>query len=95
MKAGSTRAEQNKQIRHDELRAKLSAGSHIADVIENANKLQELSTPLEPSDIQRLKTASEIKLKLINKYLPDVKQVELSTAEGATLPLFAVKVIHE
>jgi len=78
MNAGGSRAEENRAIRQEELRAKLSAGKHIEHVIENANKLQELTIPLEPAEVNRLKAASDIKLKLINKYLPDVKQIELS-----------------
>lgn len=77
MKSGVSRADENRAIRQEELRAKLSAGSHVQDVIDNSNKIQNLATTLEPNDIQRLKIASELKLKLINKYLPDVKQVEL------------------
>ena len=84
MQTGTTRAKENRAIRQEELRAKLSAGSHIQHVIDNANKLQELGTVLEPNDIQRLKIASELKLKLINKYLPDVKQVELDANIGLT-----------
>ena len=77
MKSGVSRAAENRAIRQDELRAKLSAGSHVNDVIDNANKIQDLTLILDSTDIARLKAASEIKLKLINKYLPDVKQVEL------------------
>ena len=76
MPVGVSRADENRAIRQEELRAKLSAGKHIEHVIDNANKIQDLSTPLEPADVNRLKMASDIKLKLINKYLPDLKAVE-------------------
>ena len=74
-----TRAQQNRKIRQDELRAKLSAGSHLDDVIDIAKQLSEPTT--ESKDVQRLKAAADIKLKLIDKYLPSMKLVE-STGEG-------------
>ena len=85
MESGVSRADTNRAIRQEELRAKLSAGGHIEHVIENVNKIQDLNNPLEPADVNRLKIASELKLKLINKYLPDVKQIELQAEHTGSL----------
>ena len=85
MTDGTTRANRNRAIRQEELRAKLSAGGHIQHVIENVNKIQDLSNPLEPADVQRLKIASELQLRLISKYLPDIKQVELQAEHTGSL----------
>lgn len=78
MKSGESRANQNKAIRQQELRDKLSAGGHLENVIEYSNKIADLTNDLELAEVNRLKTAAEIKLKLINKYLPDLKQVEMN-----------------
>jgi len=77
MESGVSRAEANKAIRQDALREQLANGKHVEHVIDMANKIADLDNALESSDIHRLKTASDIKLKLINKYLSDTKQVEL------------------
>ena len=77
MKSGVSRAEANKAIRQEALREKLANSGLVQHVLENSSKIQDLDNPLEPADVNRLKVASELQLKLINKYLPDVKQVEL------------------
>lgn len=76
--SGVSRADENRRIRQEELRAKLSAGSHLDDVIEFVTKIADLDDELDSANVHRLKTAAEIKLKLINKYLPDLKATEHS-----------------
>jgi len=78
---GISRANENKRIRQEALREQLSNGGHIQHVIENARKLEDLDNDLDALKIQRLRASSEIKLKLINKYLPDLKAVEISGDE--------------
>lgn len=46
--SGVTRANANRAIRQEELRAKLSAGKHLDHVIDNAEKIQDLTNELEP-----------------------------------------------
>ena len=79
MKSGVSRAEANRAIRQEELRAKLACGGHLQHAVDNINKIQDLAVVLESADINRLKIATEFQFKLINKYLPDVKQVEVET----------------
>lgn len=76
MKSGVSRAEANKAIRQEALREQLANGKHLEHVIEMSNKIANLDELLENNDLNRLKIASELKLKLINKYLPDLKQLE-------------------
>lgn len=71
--SGISRANENKRIRQEALREQLSVGGHIQHVIDNAKKLQDLDEELDSLKIQRLKAAADIKMKLINKYLPDLK----------------------
>jgi len=77
MAVGVSRADANKAIRVEALREQLANKGLVQHVLENASKIQDLSSTLEPADVNRLKVASELQLKLINKYLPDTKQVEL------------------
>jgi len=74
--SGRSRKDENKAIRQEALRESLAAGGHIQHVLDIAEKLSDLLQPLENSEITRLKSAADIKLKLINKYLPDAKHDE-------------------
>ena len=80
--SGQSRAAANKAIRQEALRQKLAAGGHIQRVVEIASQLQDLKTELEALEVTRLKHSADLQLKLVDKYLPSLKQVELSEAEG-------------
>lgn len=76
----------NRRIRQENLREQLSQGKHVEHVIEISEKLREPESPLEPADIQRLKASADIKLKLIDKYLPSLKQVDMSLSNDERDP---------
>lgn len=78
-KSGETRANANRRIRQEALREQLSQQKHVEHVIDISEKLIDLEEELDTLKIQRLKAGAELKLKLINKYLPDVRSVELSS----------------
>lgn len=83
-KSGQSRAEANKAIRQEALRQQLAGQGHIQYVVENINKIEALDptggneTALE---LNIIKTANEQRMKLVNKYLPDLKSTEI-TGEG-------------
>ena len=79
--SGVTRAQENKRIRQEALREQLSNGKHIEHVVDIANKLMDLDVSLEAGEVQRLKIAADLKVKLIDKYLPTEKPTIL-TGEG-------------
>ena len=83
----TTRANENRRIRQDALREQLSAKGLTQQVIESAEKLADLTKPLEAIDVQRLTSANTARLALVKKYLPDLKQtdIELSGPDGDTL----------
>jgi len=80
-----TRAQQNRAIRQEALRESLAAGGHLEHVVEMIAKIADVDNELEASDISRFKIAAELKLRLIAKYLPDVKQVELQAEHTGTI----------
>ncbi len=84
-RSGNTRAQENRAIRKEALREQLSNGKHVEHVIEISNKLADLDGILEQADITRLKYAADIKCKLITKYLPDLKAVELTGEDGEAI----------
>ena len=73
-----TRAQENKAVRQEALREQLSAQGHVQHVIDLSDKLIELSDDLDQVQVARLKAGADIKLKLISKYLPDLKQSEIT-----------------
>ena len=77
----ATRANQNRKIRQEALREQLAGQGHVQQVIVNIKKLEEQGAAMEPQETQAVKYATDARLKLINKYLPDLKSTEL-TGEG-------------
>jgi len=82
-----TQAQRIRAVRQEELRVRLSNGKHLDHVVEYAKKIAELGNGLESLEVQRLKAAAEIKLKLINKYLPDLKATEITGEGGGAVEL--------
>ena len=74
----TTAKNRNRKIRQDNLRESLAAGGHIQHVLDISDKLLDVDNELDSVQVTRLKSAADIKLKLIDKYLPGLKQVELS-----------------
>lgn len=88
---GNSRAAKNKQIRKEALRDQLSAQGHVQHVIDITDKLSNLTNELESLDVQRLKAAADLKLKLINKYLPDLKAMEVTGKDGGDFTIKLTK----
>jgi len=83
--SGVSRAAENKRIRQEALRDQLSNQGHLQKVIDNIEVIEDLdgkikkeNSELDAQKLQRLKTATDARLKLINKYLPDLKATEHS-----------------
>ena len=81
----TTSANKNRAIRQQALREQLSKQGHVQHVIDIAEKLTDLENALDSTQVQRLKSAAEIKLKLIGKYLPELKAVQHSGDEGGDI----------
>jgi len=75
--SGLSAADRNKKIRQEALREQLSNYKLVEKVIEINGKMQDLAQELPQEHVARLKIAMDVNLKLINKYLPDLKQTEL------------------
>ena len=85
MKKGESRKKENKRIRQEALRDSLTAGGHLQHVIDIAAQLSDIDTEIDAHKVLRLKAAADIKLKLISKYLPDLKAIEHSDPDGNSL----------
>jgi hypothetical protein len=98
-KRGVTRAAENRAIRQEALREQLSRGKHVQHILEMTEKLADLDVELESLDVQRLRAACENKFKLIDKYLPSLKAVEMTIPDSSALETLStsalIKRFHE
>ena len=85
-----TRAQLNRKIRQDALRDQLEAKGLLQKVIETVEEIANPENEIDQHGLNRLKIANEQRLRLINKYLPDLKAVEISGDEDS--PLMITKV---
>lgn len=78
-----TRAQQNRAMRQESLREWLSEKCTAQHFVDNLEKIEKLDPASEtfPNELNKLKTANEQRLKVMNKYLPDLKSQEI-TGEG-------------
>lgn len=77
-RSGNSRANENRRIRQDALRDQLETQGHIQHVIDLTDKLSDLSDDLDSIEVSRIKAAADIKLKIIDKYLPALKQSDIT-----------------
>lgn len=84
-KQGQTIKQANRAIRQETLREQLSAQGHVQHVIDICNELNCLANPLEALEVTRKKIVIDTKLKLINKYLPDLRSTEITGESGGAI----------
>lgn len=72
-------------VRQEALREQLAAQGHIQHVIDIINKVSDENCHIETEMVARYKIAIDAKLKLINKYCPDLKQAEIVGEDGGPL----------
>jgi hypothetical protein len=93
---GKTRAQENRGIRQDELREQLRGKGLLQHVIKTAQDIQDLVPTVDEDNneqvrtkITALKASAELRLRLVNKYLPDLKAMEISG--GTTLKVVEIR----
>ena len=82
---GATVKSKQRDVRRDELRRYISEQGKVHYIFDTIGKLEDLTNPLEPVEVQRLGKAIDSRLKLLNKYLPDVKAVEVTGENGGPM----------
>jgi hypothetical protein len=92
---GTTAANKNRAIRQEALREQLSNQKHVEHVVEMLEEIKDLQRDLDANDLARYKVAIDTKLKLIGKYLPDLKSVEHTGDEDAPIAIAAYEITWE
>lgn len=77
-----TAKNRNRRIRQEALREQLAKQGHVQHVIDIVKDLNDEEKEYDHLMIQRKKIVLDTKLKLINKYLPDTKSVEIVDEDG-------------
>ena len=92
-KAGQSRAEANRAIRQQTLREWLSQKCTAQHLVENIIKIEALDPASETfaNELAKLKTANDQRLRVLNKYLPDLKSTEITGEGGDTLTVTVVE----
>jgi hypothetical protein len=92
---GTTAANKNRAIRQEALREQLSAQGHVQHVVDILDEIKDLKRELDSNDLARYKVVLDTKLKLISKYLPDLKSVEHTGDEDAPITIAAYEISWE
>jgi hypothetical protein len=87
----ATAANKNRKIRQDALREQLSNQGHVQQVIEIAEKLNKQATSLESTHIQALRASADLHMRLVSKYLPDLKATEVTGPDGEGLQISMIE----
>ena len=88
-----TAAQKNRAIRQGELREYLAARGGVSYVLDNIAKIEQLDVTSETFDkeLTKHKVANEQRIRLLNKYLPDIKEEHIINDEAAPIVVHIVK----
>lgn len=73
---------QRRKQRQEDLREMLSAGKHVEHVLKICERIEKEG---DEAPLTALKVVIDTKLRLISKYLPDLKAVEVTGEDGGPL----------
>jgi len=79
-----TRAQRERGIRQDELRTFISERGKLSYIFDNLEKIEELDPEKDKhfdKRLQQLKIANEQRIRLLNKYLPDMKEEQTEVTD--------------
>ena len=78
-------------MRQEQLRTYLSEKCRLEHVIDNIIKIEQQGSSMETNELNALKYATEARIKLLGKYLPDLKATEMTGEGGADLIVSVIK----
>ena len=80
----TTSANKRREVNKEELRRYLSENNKVRQIIDNIEKLEDVTIELDNVAVSRINIAIQHRLSLLKKYLPDEKSVEIKNADGET-----------
>ena len=67
-----------RQEKQDTLREYLSERGKLSHIFDNIEKMEKEGVAMEAQELNALSKANEQRIKLLSKYLPDLKSVEMN-----------------
>ena len=80
-----TRAQLNRETRQAEMRKKIEASGYETHVHEVVKKLLDPEQEFDAIEVQRMKSAADLSIKMMAKFMPDLKSTEISGPNGGDL----------
>jgi hypothetical protein len=80
-----TRAQLNRALRQEEMRNKIEASGYESHVAEVVKKLLDPEQEFDSIEVQRMKSAADLSIKMMAKFMPDLKSTEITGADGGDL----------
>ena len=80
-----TRAQLNRETRQAEMRKKIEASGYETHVHEVVKKLLDPEQEFDSIEVQRMKSAADLSIKMMAKFMPDLKSTEISGPNGGDL----------
>lgn len=85
------RAAKNKAIRQENTREMLANKGLIQQVIVITDKLEDGNEDIDSTMTQRLRAAADLKMRLVDKYLPSLKAIETTSNDVQDLSAFLMQ----
>ena len=80
-----TRAQLNRETRQAEMRKKIEASGYETHVHEVVKKLLDPEQEYDSIEVQRMKSAADLSIKMMAKFMPDLKSTEITGPDGGDL----------
>lgn len=71
------KATKQKQERQEALREYLSNRGKLDYIFDNIEKMEKEGASMEQAELQAISKATDTRVKLLNKYIPDLKSVDI------------------
>lgn len=83
----------NRQIRQEALREFMSKKCTVQQIIKNLEKIEALDpeSPTFSNDLTKYKTANDQRIRLLAKYLPDLKSSEITGPDGQSITIEVIR----
>jgi hypothetical protein len=78
-------ATRRRQARREELNEYLSERGKLSYVFDNIEKMEKEGGTIDPQELNALKTANDQRIRLLGKYIPDLKAMEFTTGEDGVV----------
>ena len=78
-------------MRQEQLRTYLSEKCRLEHVIDNIVKMEREGASMETNELNAMKYATDARIRLISKYLPDLKSQEITGADGDALVVSVIR----